>query len=311
MSGARGLESTARLKQASHCNDEDCDSNQITIPLQMPRRRDLDSARLFYAHEIALALFVALAAQAGIFMALRSSPSRLPVSTSPSPKAAPLAVKVNAAFELGEDAPLLKFGGKPDPSRLPDRSATPVQKVRAEEKAFVSTEAGKEAKDIPKEDIPLAKAEEKPPPPEAELTKQVDTPPVPAPETPPANIAEAGHQDGVKGGTETDPLKARAVDLYRARIISWFSRRFRVKGSGLSTEELRKYRVSATVHLSDTQGVMDYSIVPSGNAAFDAAALSALSSAKGQSLPPPPEDYPGIVQSQIHLTFVCREDRCD
>lgn len=284
----------------------------MPLPAELPPWEQ-KSIRPFRAHEIIVAFVVSFGVQAGILIALQRSPSHSAPSEAPPAKAQPLALKVNAAFELGQDAPLLKFGGTPDPSRLPDRAAEPVQKARAEEKTFVSTQAGKEAKDIPEEPKPLAKAEEKAPPPDAEITKQVDTPlpaPPDAPKTP-ANIPEKGHQDGVKEGTETDPLKARAVDLYRARIISWFSRRFRVSGSGLSADELRKYRVSAIVELSDSRGIVSYSIVPSGNSAFDAAARSALESTKGQSLPPPPEDYPEAVQSRIHLTFVCKEDRCD
>ena len=42
----------------------------------------------------------------------------------------------------------------------------------------------------------------------------------------------------MKEGTETDPLKARAVDLYRAKIAGWFSSRFRVTGSGLDKAEM-------------------------------------------------------------------------
>jgi len=115
----------------------------------------------------------------------------------------------------------------------------------------------------------------------------------------------------VKEGTEIDPLKARAVDVYRAKIAGWFSSRFRVSGSGLSSEELHKHRVAATVAVGADRSVTGYSIVPSGNAAFDAAARAALEGSKGQSLPPPPENYPDVVQSQLNITFVCRENRCD
>ena len=310
--GASPKNARGHKMPAGHSMNEEPNSDRMLPALELPpwERRE---TRSFQAHEIILAIGFSLLAQAGIFIALRSSPSHLPAPEEPAHKAPPIAIKVNAAFELGEDAPILKFGGTPDKSRLPDREAPPIQKARAEEKTFVSTEAGKEAKDIPAEEKALAKPEEKPPPPEAEITKQVDTPVAPTAEAPktPANINEKGSQDGLKEGTETDPLKARAVDLYRARIISWFSRRFRVSGSGLSAGELKKYRVSATVELSEARGIVGYSIVPSGNSAFDAAARSALEAAKGQSLPPPPEDYPDVVQSRIHLTFVCKEDRCD
>jgi hypothetical protein len=57
--------------------------------------------------------------------------------------------------------------------------------------------------------------------------------------------------------------------------------------------------------------VTGYHITPSGSAAFDDAARAALEGAKGQDLPPPPENYPDIVQNQISLTFTCNPERCD
>jgi hypothetical protein len=266
----------------------------------------------FSRKEIGLAILFALAVQVGAVLSLRGAGNNYhPVIAAEMDPSAPVPVKVIPVMDT--DAPLLKLGGKPDPTRLPDRFIPQAPTPRAEEKAFVSTKAGKTEEDIPPKDTKLAEPNEPPPPPNAELTKQVDTPITEEPTTPrpPANVAEEGHQDGVQGGTETDPLKARAVDLYRARIISWFSRRFRVNGSGLAAEELAKYRVAATVELSSDRMVVSYSIVPSGNASFDAAARAALESAKGAPLPPPPENYPDVVQRHISLTFVCKEDRCD
>src|SRR5262249_41595904 len=142
--------------------------------------------------------------------------------------------------------------------------------------------------------------------------KVVDTPVVPAVDAgPPANVPQEGHADGVKEGTEVDPLKARAVDLYRAKIAAWFSSRFRVSGSGLPKEDLLKYRVSATVTLGAARSVPGFTITPSGNAAFDAAARATLEGSRGQTIPPPPENYPDVAQSRINVTFVCRENRCD
>ena len=39
-----------------------------------------------------------------------------------------------------------------------------------------------------------------------------------------------------------------------------------------------------------------YTINPSGNAVFDAAARATLEASKGKELPPPPENYPDVVQ---------------
>lgn len=289
--------------------EPDCDTPQGAAVMSAPPR-----ARDFRPIEIAAAIVIALAAQGGALFALRASQAHRPAAIAPPvDPSAPTPVKIVPVIDMGDiGAPLLKLGGHSDPTKLPDRFVNQAPKARAEEKAFVSTKAGKDEADIPKPDTKLAAEGDKPPPPEAELTKQVDTPLVAPPEAPaPANVPVEGHQDGVKEGTETDPLKARAVDLYRARIIGWFSRRFRVSGSGLAKDELARYRVSATVELSSDRRVLGYSIVPSGSAAFDAAARAALESAKSDALPPPPESYPDVVQRQISLTFVCKEDRCD
>ncbi len=210
------------------------------------------------------------------------------------------------------DLPLLKLGGQRDPSRLPDRFVHQAPRARVAERAFVSTKAGKAAEDAPAPEVKMADADAKPPPPDAELAKAVDTPAAVVPDAgAPANVAEQGHADGVKDGTEVDPLKARAVDLYRAKIAAWFSGRFRVSGSGLAEADLLKYRVSAVVSVSPDRTVSGFTVASSGNAAFDAAAARALEGAKGQSLPPPPENYPDVAQSRISVTFVCRENRCD
>jgi hypothetical protein len=215
---------------------------------------------------------------------------------------------------LDLDAPLLKLGGKRDPTKLPDRWVRQKQKPRVEQKSFVSTNAGKTEHDIPPPDVHVADAGTPPPPPETEVAKQVDVPVpavVDAGPPAPANVDQAGHADGVKEGTETDPLKARAVDLYRAKIAAWFSSRFGVHGSGLSEVELVKTRVHAVVQIGSGNVVVGYTLAPSGNAAFDAAARAALDGAKGQSIPPPPENYPDVAQTQINITFVCRAKRCD
>jgi len=264
----------------------------------------------FRRYEVALALAAAFALQAGAIFALRAVNLDRKAEAPEIDKGPSVPVKVVPVLDL--DAPSLKLGGKRDRMKLPDRWIKPKPKPRVEEKAFVSTKAEQTEEAIPPKEIEVAKSETPVPPPEAEVAKAVETPIEAQPkEEPPPNVDTEGHEDGVKGGTETDPLKARAVDIYREKIRGWFSRRFRVSGSGLPAEEITKFRVVATVTLSGGRSVAGYSIVPSGNAAFDSAARAALDSAKGDELPPPPENYPDIVQNQISLTFTCTPERCD
>ena len=263
----------------------------------------------FRPREVAAAVALALSILAGAAVALRVSALDRPSEGPEIDKGIAIPVRITPVLDL--DAPLLKLGGKPDRSRLPDRWIRQKPVPRVEEKAFVSTKAGKTEVDIPPPDLKIADAGTAPPPPDAAMAKEVDTPVAPVDAGPAANVPTVGSPDGVKEGTETDPLKGRAVDLYRQRIIGWFASRFRVSGSGLSAADLARFKVGATVELSADRHVSGYSLVPSGNAAFDAAAHAALESAKGNQIPPPPENYPDVVQSSIHLTFVCREKRCD
>lgn len=264
----------------------------------------------FRAGEVVISVLVSVAVLVGAGVALSAAALDRPAATPEIDKGTAVPVKVVPVLDL--DAPLLKLGGKRDPGKLPDRWVRRKPKPRAEQRSFVSTKAGKTTQDIPPPEVKMAEAKTKPPPPDAELTKQVDTPVEGVVDAgPPANVDQEGHADGVKEGTEVDPLKARAVDLYRAKIAAWFSGKFRVSGSGLSKEDLLKYKVAASVSVGADRTVTSYTINPSGNAAFDAAARAALDSAKGKELPPPPENYPDVVQSRINVTFVCRENRCD
>ena len=264
----------------------------------------------FRTSDLFVSVFVACAVFAGAGYALSTADIDRPAVATAIDRGAALPIRVTPVLDL--DAPMLKLGGERRAFKLPDRWVKQAPKARVEQRAFASTKAGKTEQDAPPPEVKMAAAGTPPPPPSAEIAKQVDTPLTAVVDAgPPANVDQVGHADGVKEGTETDPLKARAVDLYRAKIAGWFSSRFRVSGSGLARAELVKYRVGATISLGADRTVSGYSITPSGNAIFDAAARSTLEGAKGQSLPPPPENYPDVAQSQINVTFVCRENRCD
>ncbi len=279
----------------------------------------------FRASELGLAAVATVLVLGGAAMGLTRAARGASEKAASAAPVEPTEIPIRVAPVMDLDAPLLKLGGAPEARRSSERWVKPSARPRAERKAVVSSRASKAAEDAPPPDVAPAKPEEPPPPPEAEITKKVDAPVAsasapPANEPAPAPVASAsaaagvpgpGHADGVKEGTETDPLKARAVDLYRAKIAGWFATRFRVKGSGLPREELLKYRVAATIDVADDRTVTGFSITPSGNASFDAAANTALEGARGQSLPAPPENYPDVGQRRIHITFVCRENRCD
>jgi hypothetical protein len=117
--------------------------------------------------------------------------------------------------------------------------------------------------------------------------------------------------EGEPGSEGTDPLLERAIAFYRARLVAWFSARFRVTGSGLSPAQLAKYRVRVHIDLGEDLRIVDYQILSSDHPDFEAAARSMLEKMRGMKLPPPPENYPSAVQQQLTVTFTCAEDTCD
>jgi hypothetical protein len=263
----------------------------------------------FTPSDLAVAVIVAISVQFGAAVAISKANLAAQAAAPEIEKGTSVPVRVIPVLDM--DAPLLKLGGKRNKLKLPDRWVRQAPKPRVEEKAFVSPKAGKTEQDIPPPEMKVADAGTEVPPPDAEVAKQVDTeipPEIDAGEA--ANVDQEGHQDGVAEGTETDPLKARAVDLYLARIAGWFSSRFRVSGSGLPAEELTKHKPRAVIVLAGGK-MVSYTLTPSGNAAFDAAARATLEGARGQSLPPPPENYPDLGEKQVSVTFVCRETTCD
>ncbi len=200
-----------------------------------------------------------------------------------------------------DELPLLKLGSKKDKlkPKLPDmwKKQAPIPVKRYEE---VSAPSDK-AEDTP-EAIPSAPVKEnkEAPPENAEIVKQVDQqledPPPDQP--PPPELQEEGAADGSKDGTETDPMKARAVDLYKAKIASWFSARF--KQPDLPCEVRKALSVSFAVQVGGDRTVASYTIrSASGNDVFDAKAKATVDALIGEELPPPPPLYPDILGSTV------------
>jgi hypothetical protein len=64
--------------------------------------------------------------------------------------------------------------------------------------------------------------------------------------------------------------------------------------------------VSASVQIGGGRTVSSYSMGSSGNAVVDGAARARLDAAKGNQIPPPPENYPDVEVHQISITLVCK-----
>ena len=226
------------------------------------------------------------------------------------PREFPMAVK-----PVLDDAPLPTLGGKKMRPRLPDMwkklAPTPIQ--RFEEKSAPSEKAKDDPKAAPTSSVATGDAAA--PPPDADLAKQVD----PALQDLDAAVATTdpevegpGAPDGVKEGTETDPLKARAVDQYKMKVLGWFNSRFKQPVGQIPCEELRKLSASVSASVSTDGTVTGYSMTrPSGNGAFDAKVKATMAGIVGQQLPPPPPLYPGILGSTVQPTFSGRGAKCE
>jgi hypothetical protein len=262
----------------------------------------------FKPHEIMLAILLATGVQVAFFAILVSAGSavaKIKSKDPPPPPVVPIAVKP----VIDEELPLLKLGGKRVRYKLPDMWTKQAPIQRYEEKSAPSAAAEKTPEAIPTSPVALGDAAA--PPPDAALAKQVDEflPEAGTAEVP--NVNEEGSPDGVKEGTETDPLKARAVSQYTMRILAWFNARFRPPLGELTCEELVNLSSAVVAQVGGERTVTGYSIVrASGNAIFDARVRATMEAVVGQELPPPPPLYPDILDSTVRPTFSGKHQDC-
>lgn len=265
------------------------------------------SQSVFTAREVALALLLAFLVEAGILLLwIYAGAGSAHVIAAPveGPKEIPIAVK-----PVVDETPLLKLGGKKK-AKLPDmwKKQAPVQ--RFEETSAPSAKAPKTPEAIPSSKLTPLDASA--PPPDAETAKQVDQQLTDAaPEAAPTVEGE-GTADGVKEGTEADPLKARAVSAYYGKLQGWFNARFRPPSEGAPCAELKKLGASVVVTVGGDRSVAGYSLVkPSGNSEFDARVRTMLDGAKGEQLPPPPPLYPDILGQSLPLRLTGQNVKCN
>lgn len=237
----------------------------------------------------------------GLLVLAGANRAALETPAPPVESARPIAVT-----PVLDDLPLLKLGGKRVRAKLPDmwKKNPPVQRMQ---QASAPSPKAKQTPDaIPS--TPLVRPDAKAPLPDAEVAKQVDQELLDAapPDATP-NTEGEGSPDGVKEGTEADPLKARVVSQYSLKIAAWFNARFRQPD--VECDVLKGLRASVSVSVAADRSVAGYSVVrPSGNATFDERVRATLDAARGQQLPPPPPLYPDILGSQISTAFV---GQCD
>jgi len=251
----------------------------------------------FLIHVLFLVVLVA--------MGLRA---RIPEPERVTERPEPIAVK-----PVLDELPLLKLGGKkPQKLKLPDMWTKQAPAVRRyEARSAPSPDAKDDPRAIPKS--PLAIGDAEAPPPDAEIAAKVDElQPDASDSDAEATVEGEGSPDGVKEGTETDPLKARAVSQYTMKILAWFNARFSPPDTGAPCEELKAMSASVSVSVGGDRTVAGYVVTrPSGNPTFDGKVRSTMDAIVGQQLPPPPPLYPDILGTTVPVTFSGRNSPCE
>jgi hypothetical protein len=196
-------------------------------------------------------------------------------------------------------AALLKLGKPLDPKQLPDR-LVPQQRTAPKKQINASQED-------PAKKQPDAGA----PPPVAQtsdllnLVNKSD----PFAEDAGKRRPEEGHEGGVDGGTETDPNKARAGDVYAMQLGQFIAQRFTVP-SVISIGEERRLCATFEINIGKNMAVWHVRSEPvrsSGNELFDDAARSTLLKLLDDKnpLPTPPKEVDELYRGRrINLQVV-------
>lgn len=109
-----------------------------------------------------------------------------------------------------------------------------------------------------------------------------------------------------------DPLKQRAIDLYRARLTRWFNARWDQRGRPrIPCDELRSLQARTQLRLQGRTIVRGHILETSGNRAFDDFVVQTLITLEGQMVPEPPPIYPDLLGREMHPVFSGRAMLCE
>jgi hypothetical protein len=262
------------------------------------------AVRSFLASEVVIAAGLAVIVEATLAILMITAANTTKIHQRDNVAAEPEPIEVKPVMD---DLPLLKLGSKKVRAKLPDMwtKKPPIKRYEAASAPSPKAEAVKEK--IP--ETPLVKPNKEAPPPDAAIAKKVEeTVKTPEEQKPVAEqqLPTEGSEDGVKEGTEADPLKAFAVGQYRSKISAWFNARFKKPTSEIPCDELKKLRASVTANVSGDRTVGGYSLSkPSGNEIFDSRVKATLDGivGSGAELPPPPPNYQDILGTSLAVSF--------
>jgi hypothetical protein len=255
---------------------------------------------LFDGQEVVIALSVGLLTQLLFILAFSLPSPKLVEADISNENAQPIAVAIT---------PVLKLGSK-DPKSVPkqwERRKPPAPVAAKQEPAALpSPQAEKTPEAIPTTHVPDASISPVP----SASTAPTEQPNLTAPADSTAVATAAstqGSEQGAENGTETDPLKARAADMYRAQLASWFANQFHIRGK-IPFDKLKTLRAAAVVSITPDRHVGGFSVTkPSGDSTFDAEVQATLSRIQGggAELPAPPPMYPDMLRSSLPVGFSC------
>jgi hypothetical protein len=251
----------------------------------------------FRADEVAIAVPVAILAQLGLVWML-ASPGPRDVRADISDEAAkPIAVAITPLV----DQPLLKLGQQ-QPAVAPgwQRKTAPKQ----DENPLPSPQAQIDAGPV---DKPVSDAGPPVEPTDAGTGPASPNTPEDASVVSDSGLSGPGDPSGSDAGTETDPLKGRAVAMYRSQLDGFFSSRFNIRGK-IPFELLEKLSATVVIQVSPDRKVTGFSVVkPSGDPIFDQEVRAAVAGVQssGIELPAPPPRYPELLGPSVTLGFRC------
>jgi hypothetical protein len=254
--------------------------------------------RTFSAGDISLALAVAAAAQLALILLFSLPPPKLIEADISNDNAQPIAISITPVLKLGSKNPthVPAAWRRKVPAAAPTRGAVPSPLAEKTVEAIPKTSISDAG--IVHKTLPDAQPMEVP----TQAVTETTLPPTTA-----SALATQGSEQGSVSGTETDPLKARAADMYRAQLQAWFGSQFDVRGK-LPFERLRTLHALASVTVSDDRKVVSFSIEKrSGDDIFDGQVQATLARIQGTGaeLPAPPLMYPDMLRRTLPVGFSC------
>jgi hypothetical protein len=211
-------------------------------------------------------------------------------------------VPIQVTPVIDMDSPALKLGGKkvrakmpkewldPEPRPTPnERTATPSTKASDDPDAIPPPELALNDGGVPLEDAGAV---------DDAGTASSDQ------DAAPSDGQGGGSPLGVDGGTTTEVTPKHIQAAYHQRILAFLRAGFSCPA--VPDEEKLSCKPSASVSISGSGTVTSVSFNGCGSsAAIDAAAQASIQSKVGQSIPPPPEDYPNIMPNSFGVSYVC------